>query len=407
MKILFLYEKNKCYDSFRYFTECIKAEFDRLGYETAIAPIGDKEKAIPDLVALYDTDYDYVIDVAGAFLNKRDSDGEYCYNRIPGRKIHYVIDHPLYLRKILSCPLKRTTCVCIDNNHADYIRRFYPHIEDVIVDPLGGATAQNQPAWEKRRNNLLFSGTYSSPELILKQVKSEDEEFRQLFFKMTALLLDEPSLTQEEALEGACNSLKIRIDDFAIPKLLERLYLADVYLRAVIREEVILACLRKGINVDVYGFGWELFLKKLSLTEPSLLQYINVKGQVPYRDTPKLFSEYKFVLNHMPWFKDGLHDRVPMAVMNGCVCFTDGTPYLEKIKNNKKIKNIIFYFLDDMDEGAETIRRIMEDGSSYEEGFGSGSESDDNADKAAEECINAAFSWEGHVKKLIAETGIM
>ena len=397
MKILFLYEKNKAYNSFKYFTERIKNEFDKLTTETEILSIGSGEAAVSDLKSLYGRKYDYVIDVAGVFLNKKDSDGEYCYNRIAGRKIHYVIDHPLYLRKILSCPIKDMICVCVDNDHADFIKRYYPHIKKLIVNPLGGECAENPVIWDKRKSNLLFSGTYSNPEMILHGVKKEGKEYVLLFEKMTRQMLFNPATTQEEALKEELKEIKIKDYDegceYTIPGLLEKLYFADFYIRAVIREEIILSCLRKGINIDLYGFGWELFVKKLSLTEPELVPYINIKGLVDYEDTPRLFSEYKFVLNQMPWFKSGLHDRIPLAVRNGCICFTDSSAYLEKLLENelKDDKSIIPYSLENLEEDAGKIKKIMEDKIS---------------EAVGEDKQYTVFSWENHVKKLIGELGM-
>ena len=36
------------------------------------------------------------------------------------------------------------------------------------------------------------------------------------------------------------------------------------------------------------------------------------------------------VLNTMPWFKNGMHDRIATAMLNGAVAVTDGSGYLSR-----------------------------------------------------------------------------
>ena len=41
-------------------------------------------------------------------------------------------------------------------------------------------------------------------------------------------------------------------------------------------------------------------------------------------------------MNVMPWFKDGAHDRVFNSMLNGAVCVSDGSRYMDEILEDGK-----------------------------------------------------------------------
>ena len=47
-------------------------------------------------------------------------------------------------------------------------------------------------------------------------------------------------------------------------------------------------------------------------------------------------SRAKISLNVMPWFKDGAHDRIFNSMLNGAVCLSDGSLYLDEILHDGK-----------------------------------------------------------------------
>ena len=45
----------------------------------------------------------------------------------------------------------------------------------------------------------------------------------------------------------------------------------------------------------------------------------------------KKLCQAKISLNVMPWFRDGAHDRVFNSMLNGALCLTDSSVYLDEI----------------------------------------------------------------------------
>ena len=140
----------------------------------------------------------------------------------------------------------------------------------------------------------------------------------QIFNKMAGYLLENPCETIEKAYTFALGDIT---DETALKETaaafadgLELNFLADMFIRAVIREELLMEMLRNGIDVDIFGHGWEKFVEKCGNVEKSEGRFkgkINICGEVDYRQLPELYADTKIALNVLPWFKAGqcLRDR--------------------------------------------------------------------------------------------------
>ena len=50
----------------------------------------------------------------------------------------------------------------------------------------------------------------------------------------------------------------------------------------------------------------------------------------------------------MPWFKGGMHDRIPLALMNGCLSLTDASTYLTDVLNIGENEGVYTYSLENI-----------------------------------------------------------
>ena len=107
-----------------------------------------------------------------------------------------------------------------------------------------------------------------------------------------------------------------------------RLFMAKcVYIERVVgshfREKMVRAFAEAGINITIYGRNWE---------KCGIDKYDNVefKGFVSPEKVIELMGESKMVLNSMPWFKDGSHERIYNSMLNGAVPVTDGSRFLDE-----------------------------------------------------------------------------
>lgn len=416
--IIILKKGNVCYGSTSYFAERINEELKKTGISSEIVDINSKEdaerfvqkyeriKEVTDIIDFNTDIFSYMFsqnyydnynadnDVAGTecaggsvkydrenyiFDIKNDSSGgDYV------KLWHIILDHPLYHNSVLRQPLKNMRVVCLDETHAEYIRKYYSHIKEVIVMPLPADTAKSLVTYNERSRDILFTGTYTSSEDIVALAmrgggdsveiknfqtmhKEPAQEFinsMQIFNKMAGYLLENPCETIEKAYTFALGDITeekvLRETAAAFADGLELNFLADMFIRAVIREELLMEMLRNGIDVDIFGHGWEKFVEKCGNVEKSGDRFkgkINICGEVDYRRLPELYADTKIALNVLPWFKAGQHDRIALAMCNGCVCVTDESTYLEKKFVDGE--NIFMYSLEDMTGAAMLVRDLL------------------------------------------------
>ena len=416
--IIILKKGNVCYGSTSYFAERINEEFKKTGISSEIVDINSKEDAerfvqkyerlneVTDIIDFNTDVFSYIFsenyydnynaedDVAGPecaggsvkydrenyiFDIKNDSSGgDYV------KLWHIILDHPLYHISVLKQPLKNMRVVCLDETHAEYIRKYYSHIKEVIVMPLPADTAKSLVPYNERSRNVLFTGTYTSSEDIVafamrsggdsveiknfqtmhKEPAQEFINSMHIFNKMAGYLLENPCETIEKAYTFALGDITeekvLRETAAAFADGLELNFLADMFIRAVIREELLMEMLRNGIDVDIFGHGWEKFVEKCGNVEKSEGRFkgkINICGEVDYRQLPELYADTKIALNVLPWFKAGQHDRIALAMCNGCVCVTDESTYLEKKFVDGE--NIFMYSLEDMTGAAMLVRDLL------------------------------------------------
>ena len=416
--IIILKKGNVCYGSTSYFAERINEEFKKTRISSEIVDINSREdaerfvqkyerlKEVTDIIDFNTDVFSYIFsenyydnynaedDVAGTecaggsvkydrenyiFDIKNDSSGgDYV------KLWHIILDHPLYHNSVLKQPLKNMRVVCLDETHAEYIRKYYSHIKEVIVMPLPADTAKSLVPYNERSRNVLFTGTYTSSEDIVALAmrsggdsveiknfqtmhKEPAQEFinsMHIFNKMAGYLLENPCETIEKAYTFALGDITeekvLRETAAAFADGLELNFLADMFIRAVIREELLMEMLRTGIDVDIFGHGWEKFVEKCGNVEKSEGRFkgkINICGEVDYRQLPELYADTKIALNVLPWFKAGQHDRIALAMCNGCVCVTDESTYLEKkFVDGEKI---FMYSLEDMTGAAMLVRDLL------------------------------------------------
>lgn len=416
--IIILKKGNVCYGSTSYFAERINEEFKKTGISSEIVDINSKEdaerfvqkyerlKEVTDIIDFNTDVFSYIFsqnyydnynaedDVAGTecaggsvkydrenyiFDIKNDSSGgDYV------KLWHIILDHPLYHNSVLKQPLKNMRVVCLDETHAEYIRKYYSHIKEVIVMPLPADTAKSLVPYNERSRDVLFTGTYTSSEDIVALAmrsggdsveiknfqtmhKEPAQEFinsMHIFNKMAGYLLENPCETIEKAYTFALGDITdekvLRETAAAFADGLELNFWADMFIRAVIREELLMEMLRNGIDVDIFGHGWEKFVEKCGNVEKSEGRFkgkINICGEVDYRQLPELYADTKIALNVLPWFKAGQHDRIALAMCNGCVCVTDESIYLEKKFVDGE--NIFMYSLEDMTGAAMLVRDLL------------------------------------------------
>ena len=322
MKRILIFKLDEiAYNSTKLFAEVLGKELEKLGATVEYFDIKEHSD-IAELEAYANNHYDCIVDFNSKLPGLVTEDDHYFMDDFEAPFVNYIVDHPVYHHKNLAYKLKNYNVVCLDDTHAEYIRKYYPHIKNVWVRPLGAIQAKDaspnpieEKQWHERKHELLFMGTYLAPEEYRKVIDNLPPAMSNGIDKIIQIMLKDTSITYEEAVSRALanDGLEGMIEFHVYAQMM---CLADVYVRAYFRDKVLNAFADTGINMTICG---EKYDKSPIAAKPN----VTILPQMNYVDSLAAMSDAKYVLNIMPWFKAGIHDRVVNAMINGAVSVSD------------------------------------------------------------------------------------
>jgi hypothetical protein len=340
--ILILKSKNLCYNSTGYFADILCDALEKSGYEADICDISDcnfnpdncTSEAYSKLVQACNKLYDAIIDFNSTLPLLKNADGSYFLNTLSTPFFNYLLDHPLYYHDCLLPEIKNYFVLCIDKDHVDYIREFYPHIQGVTFLPLAAMrTTDDCIDYEQRPISLLFTGTYTSPHYLDYLISGASSEFQSVVFSLIDIMKADSSISIEKAFALYLAKENKNISNANHAAALNQLYIADTYMHAYSRDIIIRHILNQGIAVEAYGNGW----KELTATYPSTL---HEHPPISFAVSLMLLGKSKMSLNILPAFKSGPHDRIFSAMYNKTLCVTDTNSYLDTAFSDNELLRI-------------------------------------------------------------------
>lgn len=298
---------------------------------------------------------DAVITFNNVGLNIELTPGEKLWNQLDFLCIDILVDHPVcYLQELQMAP-RKTVAVCVDRNHVKFIERYFPNIMAAHFVPHGGTIWKTERIpWKDRRIDVLYAGGlprdvaegYIPQELgAITGFDSED-----LCDKVLTNLIMNPKLTLEMGIECYLKERESAVTEEQLLQYIRLFRFLDVYTISYYRERVIQNLLENGIHVVLYGHGWE---KCKWITHPHLEYHKNV----PPEEILTVMGKAKIVLNSMPNFKDGSHERIFNGMLAGAVVVSDTSIYLEDEFEGKNL--LYLYELKNQQELAQIIKNIL------------------------------------------------
>ena len=133
----------------------------------------------------------------------------------------------------------------------------------------------------------------------------------------------------------------------------------DLYVRNYWRGKAVRTLVNAGIPVHVVGKGWE------ELEDVRHPECLKLHPQTDSVTCLGMLADAKVSLNVMPWFKDGAHDRVFNSILNGAVCVTDPSRYLEEELHEGE--GVCYVALQDMDALPEKVKDLLQNDSGRNE----------------------------------------
>lgn len=266
-----------------------------------------------------------------------------------------VVDHPMYYHHFLEKVPKNYCHISIDRNHEAYMKRFFPEIQTGPFLPLAGTqlypNKTNVPI-AYRRYDVTMVGNYCKPSTFDKYITRIDDEYTKFYRDMIDDLLSNPYKTVEEVAEAHLKAELGEVPEEELKKVMAALTFIDLYVRYTFRGRAVQELADAGIKVHVFGDGWEL----LECRHPEnliIMNNLNSEGCL------KKLCQTKISLNVMPWFKDGAHDRIFNTMLNGALCLTDSSVYLDEILHDGIDCSI--YSLSEMARLPEIAKELLAD----------------------------------------------
>lgn len=264
-------------------------------------------------------------------------DGSYYLDGLDAPFYDYILDHPLYHHSTLSCQLKNFNVILLDRNQCDCVREYYPWIENVIFQPLGGQQAISPILPKDKKLEVLFTGTYRDPETVSEQmVKEKDETIRDCMLAMIEWLHKNPNGTVEQALKvyltGGCSNTNDHLCENSEGELMKRLnacYPVEIYIRNLYRKNLIDAFAKEKVPLRIVGDWWEQyehFQDAVSIT---------YQPAVSFARSFELINQSAVLLDSSPFFQYGIHDRVTAAMANRTIALTDENMYIHQLNHQE------------------------------------------------------------------------
>lgn len=341
------------YNVLRYASDLIAKGFEENGYQVVIFD-GLKKDITPNEISDEMKDNGKLIFSYNALLHDFSIDGNTSiYDQLGYPTLGYLVDHPYYHKGRLKCSHGNTIFISVvDYDHVDYIKSFYPEIKHVTFLPHFSFQCEYFIPYAKRSIDIYYPGSYKNPDDFNQNLNMLPDIFQRVSVYVFNLILNNPNLTLEHALKSYFTSIKFEYSSEEFMEIINKLFFVDQWVRNYRRDKIIRTILDAGINITVSGKGWE----HLESIYKGNLQVIGRDG-LDIEENIRQIADSKILINTFPEFKNGTHERIFTAMINGCVCLTDASGYtLEHFQN---YEHLVYYNLDNIHEIPNIILDLL------------------------------------------------
>jgi len=314
-------------DTLDLFSGQLRQGFEALGYEIFSF---DLTQSARSLGLLYDCIRDgritAMIGFNTPFFGMRLPSGVNMWEALDIPCVNILVDHPYWYHDILMRTPRTGIVLCIDRNHARYVERFYPDIPCTGFFPHGGAPANAAPKpLHERKIDVLYAGS-----LLADYALSQKPDFSHLPFPAEeiceasiARLLSHPEYTIESVVEEQLLHAGIVVPDGQLRQFISSCVYIERVVSSHYREKIVSSIAKAGISLTIYGDGW-------SSCDWIGLPNVHYGGRILPEAVLEKMEDSRIVLNTLPWFKDGSHERVFNAMLRGAAVVSETSLYLEE-----------------------------------------------------------------------------
>lgn len=346
MENILLVKGSSQYDAMRIYVDELALAFRKMGYNTFVLD-ACLEGIDSELEVVQEMNFKFCMNFNAIGLEKKVD--FYSPNAV---NCTYLCDHPAsHSSRISNADDNDLVLVC-DANFKKYIQEYFPNIKKCDFVPLSGSFLDEDIPYEERRLDVVFTGTYTDPVVKKQQILEQMEESLRGF---TETLMELIILNPDDTIEMC---VQRTLDQFGIDEKMSkqefhqfvRTFMAvDGFARVYYRDKIIRTIVEAGIDIHVYGNGWENF--DLSDRENFHIEIGNAYL------AQKAVANAKISLNVMPWFKSGFQERIASAMLSGTVALTDTSEYIDN--HFVDGQDLVLYSLKELDKLPDIIENLL------------------------------------------------
>ncbi len=281
--------------------------------------------------------------------------------------VTWLVDHPVLLneRLIMHRDMDNLWIGCVDQTHVTYLKDVMDY-HNVFYLPHFGGISDKIKKYKERNIEIFFPASYLDMENFVK----ENTEWCTGAVKVISdLVINELKKNNEISVEQATINVLEQMGETVDKQLIVECMevfgsYVDTYICRYYRTCVVKALLDEGLQITVAGSGWSVFKEKYQYKDS-----LNIlSDNMSYEEVLDCIGNSKIVLNVFPWFKNGSHERVTSALLNGAICLSDQNEYTKKYlkdessailydrNNPQNIAKKIRYYLEHQDEAEEVAQ---------------------------------------------------
>ena len=364
-------------ETLSYFSHQMAGEFQKLGYAVFFYDLKQEESSAgklrkfirPRETVLVTFNFQGLEKEAGVY---REGIG-YLWDTYHIPCYNIAADHPYFYDDRLKDLPEKYRHISIDRRQKAYFEEFYPEYVSRGFLPLAGtglrqgedeaktgkAGAQGDAEQAAPCYDVILTGNYTKLSFFEPYINWINEEYAAFYRGIIDDLLEHPACTVEEVALALCEREMGKEPNDQLRIALHKMIFIDLYVRNYWRGKAVRTLVNAGIPVHVVGKGWE------ELEDVRHPECLKLHPQTDSVTCLEMLADAKVSLNVMPWFKDGAHDRVFNSILNGAVCLTDPSCYLEEELHEGE--GVCYVALQDMDSLPEKVKDLLQNDSERNE----------------------------------------
>lgn len=308
------------------FSDQLRQGFVELGYEIFDFDLGQSAVSLGLLYQyIQEGSIAAMIAFNSAFFGMAAPSGENIWEVLGIPCVNIFVDHPYWYHNILMCMPANGIVLCIDRNHMSYVDRFYPNIASNGFIAHGGIMlSSTYRQISERKIDVLYAGSLLVDYIRQPDLAGWDFPAEQICGSSIEYLLAHPEDTIESVIERQLGLADIVLTDEELRRFISSCVHIERVVSSHYREQIVGAVARAGISLELYGEGW-------SGCDWVGLPNVHYGGRVAPEEILEKMENSKIVLNTLPWFRDGSHERVFNAMLCGAVAVSETSRYLEEV----------------------------------------------------------------------------